>query len=107
MATTRALAQEAEPQAALATANQQAKPEEQPQQECPINEELRQEGQAESMTQASTTLRSQMLWDVIYRNSMHIALFASAYQPFQTVFSSHTKISCFQFMSRLISQLAR
>ena len=37
-----------------------------------INQELRQEGQAESMTQASTTLLSQMLQEVIYRNSMHI-----------------------------------
>ena len=71
VATTHAtLAQEAEQAAAQATANQEAQPEEQPQQEWPINQELRQDGQAESMIQASTTLLSQMLGEVIYRNSI-------------------------------------
>jgi len=62
VATTRAtLAQEAEQQAAQATRDQQLAPEEQPQEDLPINQELRQEGQAKTMTQASTTLVSHML----------------------------------------------
>ena len=62
VATTRAtLAQEAEQQAAQATRDQQPAPEEQPQEDLPINQELRQEGQAKTMTQASTTLVSHML----------------------------------------------
>jgi len=45
VATTRAtLAQEAEQQAAQATRDQQPAPEEQPQEDLPINQELRQEG---------------------------------------------------------------
>ena len=69
VATTRAtLAQEAEQQAAQATRDQQPAPEEQPQEDLPINQELRQEGQDETMTQAGTTLVSQMLGEVIYRN---------------------------------------
>ncbi|KAF8765949.1 hypothetical protein HU200_007987 [Digitaria exilis] len=58
VASTRAkLAQEAEQQAAQATINQQVD------QEGLINNELRQEGQAESMTQDNTTLLSQMLME--------------------------------------------
>ena len=69
VATTHAtLAQEAEQQAAQATRDQQPAPEEQPQEDLPINQELRQEGQAETMTQAGTTLVSRMLGEVIYRN---------------------------------------
>jgi len=45
VATTRAtLAQEAEQQATHATRDQQPAPEEQPQEDLPINQELRQEG---------------------------------------------------------------
>ena len=69
VAATRAtLAQEAEQAAAQATTNQQAEPEVQPHEECPINQELRQEGQVEPMTQASTTLLSQMIGEVICTN---------------------------------------
>ena len=53
VATTHAtLAQEAKQQAAQATRDQQPASEEQPQDDLPINQELRQEGQAETMTQA-------------------------------------------------------
>jgi len=77
VATTRAtLAREAEQQATEATRNQQAQMSQEgqhyPTESHAINQELRQEGQPESMTQASTTLLSQMLQEVIYRNSMHI-----------------------------------
>ena len=62
VATTRAtLAQEAKQQATQATRDQQPAPEEQPREDLPINQELRQEGQAKTMTQASTTLVSHML----------------------------------------------
>jgi len=67
-ATCATLAQEAEQAAAQATTNQQAEPEVQPHEECPINQELRQEGQVEPMTQASTTLLSQMIGEVICTN---------------------------------------
>ena len=74
--TTRAtLAQESEQAAAQATTNQQAEPEVQPHEECPINQELRQEGQVEPMTQASTTILSQMIGEVICTNSLQINIF--------------------------------
>lgn len=69
VATTRAtLAQEVEQQAAEATTVQQAAVEEHHVEDLPISQELRQEGQAETMTQASTSVLSQMLGEVIYIN---------------------------------------
>ena len=78
--TTRAtLAQEVEQAAAQATTNQHVQPEEQPHEEFPINQELRQEGQVESMTQANTTLLSQMLGEVVCTNSMQFDIFLLQY----------------------------
>ena len=54
--------------ATLAQEAEQATRDQQPQEDLPINQELTQEGQAETMTQAGTTLVSQMLGEVIYRN---------------------------------------